>query len=688
MIRLLTTLLLVLAAPAAHAQVETPDEPTVFADFGFGGVTPAGCWTPITVAVQAVEDPLSGSVELSYIAGGERISHIAPFAVAAQSNALIPMTVHLPWWTDTVTVSAFDERRGRVAQLDYRSTPGPTDARLPNLLTPRGIVLSATTRLPASTAVDALQPDPEDTSRKPRDLNAVNVAPDRLPPNRLAYDSIELLVLEPADLPGIDPRAIEAILRWTASGGRLLLLADQPGSDHARWLAATPASAAVTVGTIEPDETLGTLRPLTINPVAAAAGWHATSADSTGRTFAASGQLGFGWLGIISVDPLTSDPARQALRTLLETSALEGATDDLASTIIGDRASWLDPAMGRSADELLYRHIDAVSTSEPPGAGGFILIAAVPLALALLLGPIDYLALGALRRRPIAWLSALVWIAVVGTVAFTAPQLFQTGKADIGSVAATDLVLPNLALPRTDERNAAARIPPHLAGWSTEATLLFHASQEPFTLEAASPSAWRPFESGRSAAATLAGMTFRQTPTGPGPDAPAGIEPLRIPARIWSLVTLHAEGPAAPAFAVALNTDNADDPTQYTLDITGLPDDAAVRVGRVVHQGKLFQLTDADAETLRFAARGAAGFDVAGPFTEQVQAGFAVLAGEPSRRNAGVAALQDAGWARIDLLVETPPATFAFTTSEDTTRTRFTHYRILTPMPEASEPTP
>ncbi|MEO1535376.1 MAG: hypothetical protein AAFS11_07430, partial [Planctomycetota bacterium] len=200
--RALLTILLAFICATPHAQIETPDEPTVFADFGFGNIMPSGCWAPITVAVQAVDDPLSGYVELSYIAGGEQVSHVAPFAVAAGANALIPMTVHLPWWTDTVTVSAYDERQGRVASLDYRQSPGPTDARLPAILRPEGIVLSATTRLPAGVVADAMQPEGD----KPRDLTVANITPDRLPPNRLAYDSVEVLVIEPADVRGIDPR--------------------------------------------------------------------------------------------------------------------------------------------------------------------------------------------------------------------------------------------------------------------------------------------------------------------------------------------------------------------------------------------------------------------------------------------------------------------------------------------------
>lgn len=683
--RVLAIILLVLAARTAAAQIETPDEPTVFADFGFAGTMPTGCWAPITVAVQAIDEPLSGYVELSYIAGGEQINHVTPFAVAAQSNALIPMTVHLPWWTDTVSVAAFDEQQGRVAQLEYRTSPGPTDARLPTLSRPEGIVISVTPRLPAGLAVEAMLPLEDDQAAKPRRLSAVNLTPERLPPNHLAYDGVDLLVVEPASFRGADPRAIEAILRWTASGGRLLVLADRPGSEYARWLNATPATAAIDVGTITTTDT-GTGRPLTLSPVATAAGWGVVATNASNQAVAVTGPFAFGSMSLFTIDPLD---APGTLRTLLAPSSAD-TTDDLVASIDASSRNWYDPFARRTSDQVLYRYIDAVASSDPPGSGGFILIAAVPLALALLLGPIDYILLGALRRRPLAWLSAFIWIGAVGTVAFTAPRLFQNGDADIGSVSATDLILPNLAMPMNSTPNAAARIPPHLAGWSAEATLLFHASQSPFTLEAEAPLAWRPFESGGGDAVALAGITFRQTPAGPGTNAPAGIEPLRIPARIWSMVTLHAEGPTPPPFAVALAAIDG----QLTAQLTGLSEASSVIAARVLHNEQAYALvTLPPAPTnaqLRFTptANTDAAFDP-GNTARQAFAAFALLAGEPTRRNDAIATLQNAGWARLDLLIENPPTAATFTTPDPATRTRYTHYRILTPMPNnASETMP
>ncbi|MEO0632430.1 MAG: hypothetical protein AAFY46_17135, partial [Planctomycetota bacterium] len=325
-----------------------------------------------------------------------------------------------------------------------------------------------------------------------------------------------------------------------------------------------------------------TARPIALSPEATAAGWSITATDIAANPIAAQGPFAFGWVGILTIDPFANEDGGDnsepvALRALLNTMSDE-ATDDLAANLEGVVDNWYSPYAGRSTDQLLYRYIDAVASSQPPGSGGFILIAAVPLALALLLGPIDYITLGAFRRRPLAWLSALVWIAAVGSIALVAPRLFQTGDADVGSVAATDLILPNLALPLASTENAAAGLPAHLAGWSAEAALLFHASQTPFQLESTTPAAWRPFESGRSSSAALAGMTFRQRPTGPGPDAHASIEPLRIPSRIWSLATLHAEGPTPPTFAIALGTlDN-----QLTAQLTGLPENARVLAAHVL----------------------------------------------------------------------------------------------------------
>ncbi|MEL7484594.1 MAG: hypothetical protein AAFN41_09585, partial [Planctomycetota bacterium] len=179
-----------------------------------------------------------------------------------------------------------------------------------------------------------------------------------------------------------------------------------------------------------------------------------------------------------------------------------------------------------------------------------------------------------------------------------------------------------------------------------------------------------------------------------GPDAHASIEPLRIPSRIWSLATLHAEGPTPPTFAIALGTlDN-----QLTAQLTGLPENARVLAARVLHDDQPYALTTttpADPmNELRFqpVARASSAFNTTSA-SEKAMAAFAVLAGEPSKRTPAVIRLQRAGWARVDVLIENPPATSTFTTDDDATRTRVALYRILTPMPEAgptstSEATP
>ncbi len=681
--RVLLALVLALAACAAPGQVEVPDEPTVFADFGFGSAIVAGGWVPITVAVQALDEPLSGYVELSFIAGGERVDHVAPFAAAPQSSALVPMTVHLPWWTDTITLGAVDEKQGRVANITYKSNPGPTDARLPALTRSARLVVSVTPRLPAGLVADAVK-TPEG---KGLDLTPVNVTADRLPPNRLAYESVELLVVDPANLAGADPRSIEAILRWTASGGRLLILADRPGSEWSRWLAATPATADIDVGTLTELDLAGNAlsgRPIELGRIAAAAGWTSLATDNAGRTIAARGPLAFGWLTLASYDPLVFEQDED--QPHIERLALNDADDgeellvSMTSTF-GRYYLGEDRAVGK--DWLIYQTIDAVATSDPPGSGGFVLIAAVPLALAVLLGPIDFFLLGRLRRRQLAWFSAFVWIALVGGVALVVPRLLQASSSDIGTVAASDLILPNLAMQRDAGPNTAAEIQPTLAGWSAGASVLFHGSQTPFTLESPEPHAWRPLDSGNTGLAALSGALFRQSPAGPGLAAAAAVEPVRIPARVWSLATMHNHGPASQTFGVALTANDDAAQTEFTLQLTGLPEGAIVRAGRITHEGREHTLVDASQTPLRFAfgTRGD-GFDFEGDVSGSIQAALAVLAGEPRRRNAAINAMIDAGWARIDLLIENPPALPTFTTTDPSAQTGYALYRVLTPMPE------
>lgn len=675
MTRALAAIILALAALAARPQLETPDEPTVFLDFGFAGELTAGGWCPVSASVQAVDDPLSGYIELTYVAGGETIAHVAPFAVAARDNASIPMTIYLPWWTESITVAAYDERQGRVAEIRYLSRPGPNDARLPATSRATGVVLSVTPRLPAGVAIDKAQP----AEAKPLDLLALNITPDRLHPSRLAYDNVSLLIIDPANLGAADPRAVESVIRWTASGGRLLLIIERPGAEWQRILNVTPATADITLGAVAIGDN-SVIRPIVVGPLAKACGWKIDH-TSEGGPVAAQGPFGLGTLAILSTDP-SADITPSLIKDML-TTLTPSAMHDLTAAIRDTEQHWYDVYNSRGNDWLLYQHIDAVASAEPPGTGGFILIAVVPLALALLLGPIDYILLGRLRRRPLAWLSALVWIGALGTISLIAPRLFQTGNADIGSVAAIDIITPNLAMPAARGINRAAALDPALAGWSAGASILFHASREPFTLAGDAPDAWRPFESGNADVVALTGTVFRQSPAGPSTQAAAAVTPVRIPPRIWSLATLHREGPRRPPFAVALTANNPNAPRELTLDIKGLPESATIHAARIVHDGSEFMLASAAESPLRFTvgSRGTQ-FGTQGMHARQMLAAIALLAGEPERRNRAIVALTNAGWARIDLFIETPPDPAAFQTEDEAVTTSYALYRILTPMPE------
>ncbi|MEO1585177.1 MAG: hypothetical protein AAFR96_11495 [Planctomycetota bacterium] len=683
-----------LAAPQPD---DAPAEPTVFADFGLGGIPIASEWAPVDIIVQAIDNPLSGIIEVSYRAGGETITHVAPFAVAPNAVATIPLAVRLPWWTDDVTVSAIDRDRGRVAQTTYRSSPGPTDARLPVMSTPDTLCIVATPRLSEDIAqvnIAAEEPSPGDDQDQPatkpefRSVLAAAVHPGDIPASRLALAAADLIIIDAADLGAVQPRSVDGLRRWTAAGGRLVILTDQPGNEWNSFLADAPAARDIQLGTAiamtrSGQATAG--RTIALGPIARAAGWMPQLTNDTGQTVAATGTYGLGIVTLLAVPPealgvLSSRGPTPDLAALLSLASADGP----GPIVEGVRQSGgLDPrsVSRRGTDWILLRSLDAVASTTPPGVEAFIIIAAVPIALAVLLGPVDYIALGLLRRRHAAWLSAMAWIILVGAAALLIPRSMQTGKADIGSISTIDAIMPNAALPADAPASAAAELPPPLAAWSADAALLFHASRDEFTLTPGLR-AWRPLNTGGIGGAPVAGTVFAHTPAGPGLTAAAAINPARIPPRTWSLATLRAQGPVDHGFRASLTGEQADGPLVLRFDASpSAGSEARILAAQVSVDGKRF-VWKGNRSGDAYLCEPAGESDqplLAGRNEEITRAAAALLIDEPTRRQPALNALARAGWARLDILIADPPSAPAFQTAADTERSAFALVRAAIP---------
>jgi hypothetical protein len=102
-------------------------------------------------------------------------------------------------------------------------------------------------------------------------LAAAVTAGEDMPRNVGAYEGLEALVIASETLGPIDPRVVEAVRRWTASGGKLVLVVGTGGSAWRSWLPEGEEFDFVEVGEAAKVKTppelrtmLGTMRELAL----------------------------------------------------------------------------------------------------------------------------------------------------------------------------------------------------------------------------------------------------------------------------------------------------------------------------------------------------------------------------------------------------------------------------------------
>ena len=300
-------------------------------------------------------------------------------------------------------------------------------------------------------------------------LAAAVTAGQDMPRSVGAYEGLEALVIAPETLGPIDPRVVEAVRRWTASGGKLVLVVGTGGSAWRSWLPEGEEFDFVEVGEAAKVKTppelrtmLGTMRELALRrdpslviaeageDVSARAialrargereGWRVRWSVGGEKGLLAEGPVGFGFVTIVGVEPervgVVADPRvtrrlwRDALRGAVETWRRGSFTRT-------DENYWIyDYQFNASGGDLPTRIgvaavLDELSRSHTVNPISFLVIAGSMGALGLVLGIGDYLWLGALRKRHLGWATALGWIGVAGVVAAVVPTVIRGGDSAV-----------------------------------------------------------------------------------------------------------------------------------------------------------------------------------------------------------------------------------------------------------------
>lgn len=481
----------VLAAPA--------DVDVLEARFGFcDGLVPER-WTPLFLKIASEKDGFSGMLEVTHAQdSSQRARVVLPVATTPGATTSVAVVLCVPEETTLLTLDFTDELSGRRRSIEYRiggSTDGRSDVRdLPPLDSVGRRVV--TVEAPRS-LTDALKVrDMFAGIKVPQEGDTLwgtvwhgAVEPDNLPLAWAAYDSADVVVVNgDLGLRGdnrVDPRALDALMAWVRSGGRLVVLVEPLGDgwqrfvDHAAGVIvqeqsqiAVPRRAALPVESTptqdaaskKSDEAPKRLelaaairaRPIHLSDAAVRGGWLLDYGDASmlepGQTdpwgVVASGPVGFGMVTLITFDPArvpkVSDLAASTLiwHDLLHPMLMR--EQDRSNK--GQSSGWyrrMNSSSGSSVQEqsAISGVLDEMTNVPSLGHGLFLTIAAVVLMLAMLVGPVDAIVLKKRGLRQYSWLTSLGWIGIASVASAIAPSLIRSGANRFFRVATYDALV-------------------------------------------------------------------------------------------------------------------------------------------------------------------------------------------------------------------------------------------------------
>ena len=288
------------------------------------------------------------------------------------------------------------------------------------------------------------------------------------------FVSLDVLILYDPDWDQFNRRQLEAISQWVSNGGKLLLV-----------LGTHPLAANNPIAQLLPVE-IGQVRQITVDsallgkwnlqggesetvacwPLAGKAGvrlCETQRSDANDCLFAA-GNVGFGRVGVLAFDPSTLSDRHRARSSQFWVGRIKAVLEDSHSPTVGAGTS----GSSRSSVIESFRTIRFEQNAEKINKGprdsnhyqiglaqaannavmNFLYKGIRPLsiwwvillltALALLLGPVDYIVLKRIGRLPLTWLTCTFWIAVLTVGAYYGVQYLRSGDMEMRVVSVLD----------------------------------------------------------------------------------------------------------------------------------------------------------------------------------------------------------------------------------------------------------
>lgn len=488
------------AFPLPPTDRKIPPVQILRVDFGFDEALVPEKFIPITVWLASHNNSYSGVLILDFKQdGSQRTKYLLPVSTTPGKVVPFEFVAAFPDQTGEVTLtlqsSQIDAKvifsnggSNRAASLPAKRNFEPFILLidLPPLTNNSLKPDTTTVPKPTSSTPDFTNWNPNaSASQAPRTLwdnfTTAPIAIDRLPRSWIAYNNCTLIIVPASSLRLADPQAFDALLTWVRSGGRLLVVADTPGSD---WTRVFPSDDPLPlqlgeIQDIKPlfagtesrtDSATDTPQPLHLADVkksrpihlashARASGWSGswpispsipqsppTQGADQSAWLSAMGPVGLGIVCILGTDPIYRSEEedlkiiQQAYFTLVEPLIASHTRVELLK--VNPNAWYMryatsDPLGRRALDEAIT-HLANVPVF---GIGAFISILVLMALLTLVIGLIAGLIRKKLTSSMQSWYFAGIAIFATSLLSYIAPIFMRSGESMISRVTLLDGVL-------------------------------------------------------------------------------------------------------------------------------------------------------------------------------------------------------------------------------------------------------
>jgi len=460
---------------------------------GWGGCYRPMVWTPVEIGVSStLTEPFAGSVTLSAQQDGlNTLNIVHTFVLTPDVPLHLPLVTKLAFAADKCSIRIRDERGRTQWRNDFSLWDFSTRNRLLTALAESDLLIG----LVGQRKFGLLRLPKQSICESYAGRGSVHIGdklPRMVPWDWTGFVPLDILILYDPDWDLFNLHQLNAIAQWVSNGGKLfLVLGSHPlpaASPLAKLLpfqvnqvkqVTIPWDILNTWGLDTSESQTVACWPLVPKPAT-----HIYDVDTsdTGDHLFATGYAGFGRVGVLAFDPSTLSDEKRAQSAKFWVSQITAILEDTrtksTTATLPDRGQVRRPSTSYSADRdyrrypmpfsdrsirftqdaegalregrdryryetgraqvasnTIMEHLYNISEMRPLSIWWVIILLA---ALAMLLGPVDYMVLKRSDRLPLTWLTCSFWIVVFSVGAYYGVQALRGGTMQLRVVSVLD----------------------------------------------------------------------------------------------------------------------------------------------------------------------------------------------------------------------------------------------------------